>query len=68
MLHDLAVAEPAWSPRNPDFEARVRDNFARQGFMGLIGAELETVAAGRCVLGVGFRPALPSSTAISTAA
>ncbi len=58
MLHDLAVAEPAWSPRNPDFEARVRDNFARQGFMGLIGAGLETVAPGRCVLSIGFRPAL----------
>jgi uncharacterized protein (TIGR00369 family) len=58
MPHDAAVAEPAWSPRNPQFEARVRDSFARQGFMGLIGAEIESVAPGRCVLSVGHRPAL----------
>jgi uncharacterized protein (TIGR00369 family) len=58
MLPDLAVAEPAWSPRNPDFAARVRDNFERQGFMGLVGAALETVQPGRCVLGVDYRPAL----------
>jgi uncharacterized protein (TIGR00369 family) len=34
------------TPRDPDFEARVRASFARQRFMTLLGAELEHVAAG----------------------
>jgi uncharacterized protein (TIGR00369 family) len=58
MEPDLPLAEPAWSPRNPDFAARVRENFARQGFMGLIGAELESITPGRCVLSVGYAPRL----------
>jgi len=33
--------------RNPDFEARVRASFARQAAMGLIGARLTKVEAGR---------------------
>jgi uncharacterized protein (TIGR00369 family) len=34
-------------PRNPDFEARVRDSFARQRAMGLIGARMTRVEPGR---------------------
>src|SRR5512139_1007697 len=34
-------------PRNPDFEARVRGSFARQNAMGLIGARITRVEAGR---------------------
>jgi len=34
-------------PRNPDFEARVRDSFARQNAMGLIGARMTRVEPGR---------------------
>lgn len=34
--------------RNPDFEQRVRDSFARQSFMSTIGAELADVLPG-CV-------------------
>jgi uncharacterized protein (TIGR00369 family) len=35
---------------NPDFESRVRDSFARQAAMRLIGARLTTVEPGRCVV------------------
>ena len=36
--------------KNPDFEARVRDSFARQAAMGLIGAELTVVEPGRVTI------------------
>ena len=35
---------------NPDFETRVRDSFARQAAMQLIGARLVDVEPGRCVI------------------
>jgi uncharacterized protein (TIGR00369 family) len=35
---------------NPDFAARVRESFARQAAMQLIGARLTQVEAGRCVI------------------
>ena len=38
----------AFEPRNPDFERRVRESFARQSFMGYIGAELSRVEPGIC--------------------
>ena len=37
-----------FQPANPDFEARVRDSFGRQPFMGYLGAELTLVEPGRC--------------------
>ena len=36
----------AFDPADPGFEARVRDSFARQSIMELIGAELTRVAPG----------------------
>jgi len=35
---------------NPGFERRVRDSFARQAAMALIGARLTEVVAGRCTI------------------
>ncbi len=35
-----------FEPRNPDFEARVRGSFARQGIMDLIGARITKVEPG----------------------
>lgn len=35
---------------NPDFEQRVRDSFARQAAMGLIGAQMTAVAPGHCTI------------------
>lgn len=35
---------------NPDFERRVRDSFARQAAMSLIGARMTTIAPGHCAI------------------
>lgn len=35
---------------NPDFEQRVRDSFARQAAMDLIGAQMTAVELGRCAI------------------
>jgi uncharacterized protein (TIGR00369 family) len=45
-------------PKNPDFEARVRDSFGRQGAMTLIGAKLTHVAPGAVDISIDFRPEL----------
>jgi uncharacterized protein (TIGR00369 family) len=45
-------------PKNPDFAARVRDSFERQGAMKLIGAELVHVAPGAVDIALDFRPEL----------
>ena len=47
-----------FAPKNPDFEARVRDSFGRQGAMKLIGAALSHVAPGAVDIAVDFRPEL----------
>lgn len=47
-----------FEPRNPDYEARVRDSFSRQAFMGLIGAAVDEVAPGRVTVSVASRPDL----------
>ena len=46
------------APKNPDFAARVRDSFGRQGAMTLIGAELARVEPGAVDITVAFRPDL----------
>ncbi len=45
-------------PANPDFEARTRASFARQGAMALIGAALERVEPGLVQVSLGYRPEL----------
>ena len=45
-------------PKNPDFEARVRDGFGRQGAMKLIGAKLTHVAPGAVDISIDFQPEL----------
>jgi uncharacterized protein (TIGR00369 family) len=45
----------AFEPRNPDYEARVRESFARQGAMTLIGASIVWLAPGECDLAVDRR-------------
>ena len=51
-------APPAFAPKNPDFAARARDGFARQGAMTLIGAELARIEPGAADIVVPFRPDL----------
>jgi uncharacterized protein (TIGR00369 family) len=43
---------------NPDFAVRVRDSFARQRFMAMLGAELADVHAGHCEIALAYRPEL----------
>lgn len=45
----------AFKPRDPDFQVRVRDSFARQSMMNTIGAEIVELAPGVCTLGMGYR-------------
>ncbi len=47
-----------FAPRNPEFEAVARANYARQTFMQHIGAELGEIAPGRCTLRLKPRPDL----------
>ena len=48
----------SFTPLNPQFEARVRDSFARQAAMTLIGARLTVVAPARCEIELPVRPEL----------
>lgn len=47
--------EPQFEAKNPDFEVRVRDSFARQSVMTLIGAEITTVLPGQVEILLPFR-------------
>jgi uncharacterized protein (TIGR00369 family) len=46
------------TPRDPDFADRVRRSFARQRFMGLLGAEIAAVAPGAVEIVLPIRPEL----------
>ena len=50
------IAAPPFEPLDPRFAARVRESFARQGAMRLIGAELVDVAPGYCSIALSPRP------------
>src|SRR5438874_8416099 len=43
------------APADPDFASRVRESFARQKAMALIGASLDVVAAGAVEIALPFR-------------
>jgi len=47
-----------FTPKNPDFAARVRDSFNRQGAMAHIGAELTRIEPGLADIAVSYRPGL----------
>jgi len=50
-----AAAGSGFTPSNPDYEKRVRDSFARQGAMRLLGARLAEVRPGYCVIELPYR-------------
>ena len=54
----MAGPETAFKPRDPDWERRCRDSFARQQYMTLIGAEIVAVAPGQCAVAVRMKPEL----------
>lgn len=45
----------AFTPRNPDWQAAVATSFSRQGFMGLLQAELASVSPGACTICLRYR-------------
>jgi uncharacterized protein (TIGR00369 family) len=45
-----ASRPPSWVPAFAGYADRVRDSFARQGIMALIGAQLIDVGAGHCAI------------------
>jgi uncharacterized protein (TIGR00369 family) len=49
---------PTLVPKDPDFEARVRDSFSRQGIMELIGARLSRVEPGLVEIELPYRAEL----------
>ncbi|HYG88922.1 MAG TPA: PaaI family thioesterase [Azospirillum sp.] len=46
---------PRFVTRDPDYERRVRDSFARQTLMDTIGAEMVEVGPGTCTLAMAYR-------------
>lgn len=48
----------AFEPRDPRFEQRVRESYARQRLLTLLGASLERVAPGEVDIRLPFRPDL----------
>jgi uncharacterized protein (TIGR00369 family) len=59
---DRAGANVVFQPQDPDFEGRVRSSFARQPFMGTLGARLFSVAPGEVVLELPFDKRLTQQT------
>ncbi|MGA8328280.1 MAG: PaaI family thioesterase [Mycobacterium sp.] len=49
---------PAFEPRDPDFEMRVRESLARQGLLATFAAELRSVRPGAVDIEVPYSPAL----------
>ena len=49
---------PSFEPRNPDFEARVRQSFEAQTVMQTINANLSEVAPGRVVIELPYQSGL----------
>jgi len=47
-----------FEPADPDFAARIRDSFARQGAMGHLGARMTRIVPGVVDIELAFRPEL----------
>ena len=44
-----------FAPKDPDFAARIRASFGRQGIMGLLGARLTRIEPGLCEIQLPYR-------------
>jgi uncharacterized protein (TIGR00369 family) len=51
-----AMKESTFVAKDPGYAQRVRESFARQGAMALIGAELTELAPGYCAISIRPRP------------
>jgi uncharacterized protein (TIGR00369 family) len=54
----MSAAPQSFQVRDPNFEARVRDSFARQQVMTFIGATLDEVSPGHTEISLPYRPEL----------
>ncbi len=48
--------DSVWTPRDPAFEARVRESFSRQAHMATLGATIAFIAPGEVHLALPFAP------------
>ncbi|MDO8788540.1 MAG: PaaI family thioesterase [Sulfuritalea sp.] len=55
MPHTARPASKTFEPRNPEWDATVRQSFARQKVMTLIGAEMGALSPGHCEIRLPFR-------------
>jgi hypothetical protein len=53
-----AFTPPNFTPKDPEFEARVRASFGRQGIMTLIGARLTRIEPGLVEIELPYRAEL----------
>src|SRR5690242_8947702 len=51
----LMHPSPSFAPANPHFESRVRESFARQGAMRLLGARISALGPGFCAIELPYR-------------
>jgi uncharacterized protein (TIGR00369 family) len=58
LREDLGMTTSVFIPAFAGYEARVRESFARQGAMKLIGAVIDEVAPGYCAIALTPRPEL----------
>lgn len=55
---DQPATQSSFSPRDPEWERRCRESFARQHYMRFIGGALTALAPGRCSVEVALKPEL----------
>jgi uncharacterized protein (TIGR00369 family) len=55
MPHTVRPASATFESRNPDWETTVRQSFARQKVMNLIGGEMGALSPGHCEIRLPFR-------------
>jgi uncharacterized protein (TIGR00369 family) len=55
MPHTARPASSTFEPRNPEWEAAVRQSFVRQKVMHLLGAEMGALTPGHCEIRLPFR-------------
>lgn len=58
MSYGIPRGESRFDARDPDWDAKVRDSFTKQGVMGLLGATLADVWPGGCKIHLPYRPDL----------
>ena len=58
MNYGIPRSAARFEPRDPHWDSKIQDSFARQGVMGLIGATLADTWPGGCEIHLPYRPDL----------